>query len=64
MFDYVQWFADHGNTRFSAPIARLKEQLAGVNPGSLAAIILEKEIEEIRQSAEDKYDDLKTDPLD
>ena len=66
-FDYVEWFAAHGHTNYRDAIAKHEERIAalkGSDPECATIMYLENEINEIRQSAADKYDDLKTDPLD
>lgn len=50
-FDVVEWMAENGHPSYKARIERLKESV-------------EKEIEEIRREAYDRYDDWRTDPLD
>lgn len=69
-FDVIKWMTENGHPGYAAEIAVIE----GMKPDILASPFadirklaldfLNDKIEQVRQEAQDRYDDWKTDPLD
>lgn len=70
-FDIIEWMTEHGHSGYATEISdleRKKADLAAVfsNTSLVRQMLTEdynKQIEEIRQEAQDRYDDWASDPL-